>query len=60
MTDQPLEADRFLKYTLIYILINIIGDGMGLTIGAFLDPIVSDLPTPMVISDYSIFFENSL
>lgn len=40
LTDQPFEFDRFLKYTLIYILLNIIGDAMGLIIGALLDPIV--------------------
>lgn len=43
MTDQPVELDRFLKYSVIYILLNIIGDSMGLTIGAMLDPIVSCL-----------------
>lgn len=43
MTSQAMEIDRYLKFTLVYILTTIVADGFGLTVGAMFDPIVSRL-----------------
>lgn len=41
MTEQPIEIERYLKFTLVYILTTILADGIGLTLGSLLDPVVS-------------------
>lgn len=41
MTEQPIETERYLKFTLVYILTTILADGIGLTLGSLLDPVVS-------------------
>lgn len=44
MTEQPIEIERYLKFTLVYILTTILADGIGLTLGSLLDPVVSIAP----------------
>lgn len=41
MTSQAMQTDRYLKFTLVYILTTIVADGIGLSLGAMFDPIVS-------------------
>lgn len=41
LTDQFFEVERFLKVVLVYILVTTVADGLGLILGASLDPIVS-------------------
>ncbi|XP_037046684.1 ATP-binding cassette sub-family G member 1 [Bradysia coprophila] len=39
MTEQLFEVDRFLKFTLIYILTTIVADGFGLILGSVFTPV---------------------
>lgn len=38
--DQLFEMDRFLKFTLVYILTTIVADGFGLILGSVFTPVV--------------------
>lgn len=40
LTDQPAELDRFVRFNAVFVLSIIAGDGLGLTIGAMMDPVV--------------------
>lgn len=39
LTDQPAEVERFARFALVFVLAIITGDGLGLALGACLDPI---------------------
>lgn len=39
MTDQPLEVNRYARFTLVYILLTIVADGFGLFLGAVTNPV---------------------
>lgn len=41
LTEQPLEIDRFARFTFVYILVTIAADAFGLLLGAIANPIVS-------------------
>lgn len=41
MTDQPWELNRYTRFTLVYVLLTIVADGLGLLLGAIANPIVS-------------------
>lgn len=41
MTDQPWELNRYTRFTLVYVLVTIVADGLGLLLGAIANPIVS-------------------
>lgn len=41
LTDQPWELNRYLRFTLVYILLTIVADGLGLLLGAIANPVVS-------------------
>lgn len=41
LTDQLFEVDRFVKVVIVYIVVTNVADGLGLILGASLDPIVS-------------------
>lgn len=41
LTDQPWELDRYIRFTLVYILVTIVADGLGLLLGAIANPVVS-------------------
>lgn len=41
LTDQPWEPNRYVRFTLVYILITIVADGLGLLLGAIANPVVS-------------------
>lgn len=40
LTDQPMELNRYSRFTLAYILLTIVADGLGLLLGAIANPIV--------------------
>lgn len=39
LTDQPWEPNRYIRFTLVYILITIVADGLGLLLGAIANPV---------------------
>lgn len=39
LTDQPAELDRFVRFAIVFVLAIITGDGLGLAIGAIMDPV---------------------
>lgn len=41
MTDQPWELNRYMRFTLVYVLVTIVADGLGLLLGAIANPVVS-------------------
>lgn len=41
MTDQPWELNRYTRFTLVYVLVTIVADGLGLLLGAIANPVVS-------------------
>lgn len=41
LTDQPLEFNRFARFTFVYVLVTIAADAFGLLLGAIANPIVS-------------------
>lgn len=41
MTDQPWEWNRYTRFTLVYVLVTIVADGLGLLLGAIANPVVS-------------------
>lgn len=41
LTDQPMELNRFSRFTFVYILLTIVADAFGLLLGAIANPIVS-------------------
>lgn len=43
LTDQPMELNRYTRFTLVYILLTIIADGLGLCLGAIANPVVSNI-----------------
>lgn len=53
MTDQPWEWNRYARFTLVYILVTIVADGLGLLLGAIANPVVS------VYNTFSYFIFNS-
>lgn len=40
VSDQPIELDRFIKFTSVYILTTMVADGIGLMLGSILNPVV--------------------
>lgn len=52
MTDQPWEWNRYTRFTLVYVLVTIVADGLGLLLGAIANPVVS------IISMMKWSFEN--
>lgn len=41
LTDQPLDFNRYARFTFVYILVTMIADAFGLLLGAVANPIVS-------------------
>ena len=41
LTDQPWELNRYTRFTLAYVLVTIVADGLGLLLGAIANPVVS-------------------
>lgn len=54
LTDQPWELNRYTRFTLVYVLVTIVADGLGLLLGAIANPVVSILQSIyIIIIDYS-------
>lgn len=43
MTDQQPELERFLRFLVVFVLLTIAADSLGLAIGAFVGPVVSSI-----------------
>lgn len=48
-TDQPRDFERFLKFSFVVIVINIIADAVGLIVGTLFNPVVSLLSADLII-----------
>lgn len=55
MTNQIFEPERFLKVVLVYILVTTVADGLGLILGASMDPIVRE-PNALYLASLFIKF----
>lgn len=44
ITEQPTDSTTYFKVVLIYILLTIVADGIGVTMGTLLNPVVSQRP----------------
>lgn len=60
LTDQLFEVDRFVKVVIVYIVVTNVADGLGLILGASLDPIVSDEYTFCLYAEYSVQFMSEI
>lgn len=54
MTDQPWELNRYTRFTLVYVLVTIVADGLGLLLGAIANPVVSSYFVEMPLSNLVI------
>lgn len=58
MTDQPLEAQRFLWYYVVSLLIGVASEGIGLTIGAIFKVTVTVKINSLIRFNYFLFTQN--